>query len=148
MKHSAIFGLVLSLWSHCDGSTAVLSAPFITEWANTGNATGSNNCGPASVLMIASAYANSNPVGTQLTGMDEWLQSNCSVAIGCYATYSLNNGNGSGTNTQELAALATSGLSSGGIGLPNLPAAKPFSNNTLTDGLAMLQQELSQETQL
>jgi sugar lactone lactonase YvrE len=140
VKYTTVFVLALFLCGRIDSSTPIVSVPFITEWANTGDAAGSNNCGPASVLMIYSKYANTKPMPSQITAMDQWLNSECSKTnmqlSGCYVPYYINNDNGSGTNTLELAGLAKEDF--------NLANSVAFSNATLADGLTVLQNELSQ----
>jgi len=64
-----------------------------------GDWTDTLNCGPTSVLMVASKYDGHTPVSNDIDQMDNWLQTNVSG-------YSINNYNGSATDTTELAMLA------------------------------------------
>jgi hypothetical protein len=121
----------------------VLTAPFICEWANiqggcpgmgwqAGFPTPSSpvdaNCGPTSVLMIASKYSGTTPSTDQISLIDTWLQS----MFGTSWVYMANNGKGSGTETPELTSLARNFF-----GLSNSTA---FSGWTLDQ----LKQELAQ----
>jgi len=113
---------------------AILSVPFICEWANTaggcpsGNWAHSANCGPTSVLMVADAYNNSLPIAQQVNLADDWLYANYGTT---YGNPLANNYLGYGTNTTELAALAD-----GEFSLSNVVA---FSGWTVSQ----LQQELA-----
>lgn len=124
-----LFAAVSISIANCQTS-GFLNVPFVYEWANTGDWLDSANCGPTSVLMIASYYANATPTATQINQMDDWLHSQ--FVNNPYYPYAINNYNGSGTNTIELQALA-----SGFFGLTDSTA---YSHWTVPQ----LQQELAE----
>lgn len=123
--------------------TSILSAPFICQWANiqggcagkgwaqgVPNATSpaDDNCGPTSVLMVASKWNGTTPNSNSISQEDAWLQNTFGSSWG----YVANGGKGSGTEPPELASLASNYF--------DLADATPFSGWTL----AQLKQELAQ----
>ncbi len=86
-----------------------LQQSFIREWANTGDGidplTGkyyykeSSNCGPTSVLMVASYYSNTPPTPNQINQMDQWLYGQYGNSTE-FKHYQLDHGNGDGTEPQ------------------------------------------------
>jgi hypothetical protein len=95
----------------------IVSAPFICQWANIqGGCPGNgweqgfpeasspadDNCGPTSVLMVASKYSGTTPIADQISQIDDWL----AITFGSTWGYSANNGKGSGTEAPELVSLA------------------------------------------
>jgi peptidase C39-like protein len=129
--------------ANAQASATILTAPFICEWANiqggcpgmgwaagfpTASSSVDANCGPTSVLMIASKYSGTAPSPDQISQMDAWLVSN----FGASWAYSANGGKGSGTEPPELTSLAQNFF-----GLSNTSS---FSGWTLGE----LKQELAQ----
>jgi hypothetical protein len=129
--------------ANAQASATILPAPFICEWANiqggclgmgwqAGFPTPSSpvdaNCGPTSVLMLASKYSGATPAADQISQMDDWLQ----LMFATSWFYMVNNGKGSGTEPPELTSLARNFF-----GLSN---SNSFSGWTL----GQLRQELAQ----
>jgi len=113
-RHMLFTAIIYLCGVRIAAAQVVLSAPFICQWANiSGGCPGNgwiddDNCGPTSVLMVASKYgtasiiAGSPPDPNQITDVDSWLEANFALTWG----YSANSGKGSGTEPPELAALA------------------------------------------
>lgn len=89
----------------------------------------SANCGPTSVLMVASApaYNNAKPMASQINQMDDWLYAQYGASYGNPAA---NNYLGYGTTTTELAALAAGPL----FGLTQSVAFSGWTMSQLTAG--------------
>ena len=136
MRQFILCGCLLFLCgSSYAATTNTLSAPFICQWANIlGGCSDPNafsidnaNCGPTSVLMVASKYAHTLPTGAQISQMDDWLQAQFGQSWG----YSIDNYKGSGTEPPELSALAR-----GFFGLTNSTSFSGWSLSQLQNELA------------
>jgi len=135
----AVGSVFLFFVVHHVSAQPTLSVPFICEWANTsggcpaGNWQQSANCGPTSVLMVASSsnYNNTPLAADQISQADTWLYTQFGGTPYFYGNPAANDDLGYGTNTTELVALAA-----GMFGLAN---SNVYSGWTLSQ----LQQELA-----